>query len=142
MRKVLLFVGLTVAVLLLGGLFEGCVTTREHLVVRTDTVYQSKVEKDSVWLKDSVLIRERGDTVLVDRWHVQYKEKLRTDTVYIAKHDTISQTIVKTDVKEKEKKLTWWEKVRLHLANILLWLLLIVAVVFGVKWLIMKVVRP
>jgi hypothetical protein len=30
--------------------------------------------------------------------------------------------------------LTWWQQTRIHLANILLWLLLIAAVIYGLKW--------
>lgn len=55
---------------------------------------------------------------------------------------TIRQTITKTDVIRKDKELTWWQKIRLSLGNVFLWVLVIIAVVFGVKYIIMKVVRP
>ena len=142
----MLFVGLTVAVLLAGCKMHERIVE----VVRTDTLIVKDVQRDSVYVErekhDSIYIHQKGDTVLIEKWHTEWRDRWRDrekhDTLYVAKHDTISQTIVKTDVKEKEKKLTWWENARLHLANIMLWLLLIVAVVFGVKWLIMKVVRP
>ena len=144
MRK-FLFLGL------LAMLLVGC-KTHERIVevVRTDTLIVKDVQRDSVYVErekhDSIYIHQKGDTVLIEKWHTEWRDRWRErekhDTLYIAKHDTISQTIVKTDVKEKEKKLTWWEKVRIHLATILLWLLLIVAIIFGVKWILMKVVRP
>lgn len=55
---------------------------------------------------------------------------------------TVVKTITKTEVKEKEKKLSWWEKMRISLGNVLLFVLVILAVVFAVKYLIMKFVRP
>ena len=145
MRKSLLFG-------LLGLMSLASCRTQERVVevVKTDTLIIKDVQRDSIYVEslkhDSIYIHQKGDTVLIEKWHTEWRDRWRDrekhDTLYISKHDTISQTIVKTDVKEKEKKLTWWEKVRLHLANILLWLLLIVAIIFGVKWILMKVVRP
>jgi hypothetical protein len=47
-------------------------------------------------------------------------------------HDSIPYPV--EVVKEVSADLTWWQQTRLHLANILLWLLLLAAVIHGVKW--------
>lgn len=53
----------------------------------TDSVRQcvAQLRVDSVYVRDSIYIRERGDTVFVDRWHVRWKERAATkaDTVYV-----------------------------------------------------------
>jgi hypothetical protein len=54
-------------------------------------------------------------------------------------HDSIPYPV--EVVKEVPAQLTWWQQTRIHLANILLWLLLLAAVVCGVKWYI-KNKRP
>ena len=136
---------------LLGVCLAGCKPTERVVeVVRTDTLIVKDVQRDSVYIErekhDSVYIHQQGDTVLIEKWHTEWRdrwrERERHDTLYIARHDTIRQTITKTDVIRKDKELTWWQKIRLSLGNICLWVLLIIAVVFGVKYIIMKYVRP
>ena len=86
--------------------------------VRTDTTYVTKWQRDSVWLHDSVLVREKGDTVLVEKWHTKYIETVRIDTTFIATHDTIPQPYPVTKLVEKD--LSWWQRLRLWLGNLLL----------------------
>lgn len=73
--------------------FSGCTTTKyvpvEHHT--TDTVYQSKIQRDSVWLHDSIHVSEKGDTVRIERWRTKYISKEVYDTLYQASHDTIPQ---------------------------------------------------
>ena len=65
--------------------------------VRVDTVFIQKVQRDSVFLRDSVFIKEqkRNDTVFVDR--VRYRETvrevIRRDTIYKTKTDSVTAVI-------------------------------------------------
>ena len=121
--------GLLVAVLLC-ALFSGCTTTKYVTVpeYHTDTLRQVTVRHDSVMVHDSIRVSEKGDTVLIEKWHTQYRDRWRTDTIYQSKHDSIPYPV--EVVKEVPAKLTWWQQTRLHLANILLWLLLLLAVIY------------
>lgn len=56
--------------------------------VKIDSVYLSKVMRDSVYIKDSVLI-VKGDTIREYRYKYIYKYKGRVDTVYSEKVDSI-----------------------------------------------------
>jgi hypothetical protein len=98
----------------------------------TDTLIKTNVQRDSVYVHDSVTVTQKGDTVLMDRWHTKYVEKQVHDTTYVSKIDSIP-TPYPVEVKV-EKQLTWWQQTRLHLANILLWLLAIAAVYYIIKW--------
>lgn len=106
----------------------GCTTTkyietvREVTVAKTDTFLQ----KDSVFCHDSIHVKEKGDSVIIDRWHTRWKDRV----VYQAVHDTITTTETKEVTKEVPAKLTWWQQTRLHMANIMLWALLIAVVVW------------
>ena len=84
------FLVLTIALMLA---FSGCTTTRyvpvEHHT--TDTVYQSKLHRDSIYLHDSIRVSEKGDTIRIERWRTRYIERTSHDTLYQAKHDTIPQ---------------------------------------------------
>ena len=100
-----------------------CTTTRYVPVVEhhTDTLRLSRNILDSIYVHDSIHVREKGDTVLVERWHTRYREKLAHDTIYKSRVDSIPAPYPVE--KKVEKELTWWQQTRLHLANIVLWLL-------------------
>jgi hypothetical protein len=122
---VMIFIGL-----LLCALFSGCTTTKYVPVIEhhTDTVRVVKVQHDSLVLKDSVYIHDKGDTILIENWHTQYRDRWRTDTIYQSKRDSIPYPV--EVIKEVPAQLTWWQQTRLHLANIVLWLLVVLAVIY------------
>ena len=98
-------------------------------VNRTDTVRQKVVEKDSVFLKDSVWVDRwrEGDAVYVIKTaeRVRWRDRWHTDTCYVSKTDTIfgTKTVVKTVTKRGKE----W-------AFLLLAALLIVAAAFVAKF--------
>lgn len=126
-------IGILLCLLLL--MCTSCTTTRYVPVVehRTDTVQITHQQRDSIWLHDSIYTKEytQGDTVymLRDRWHTKYIESLRHDTTYISKRDTIPCPYPV----EVERQLSWWQKTRLHMANIMLYVLLFYGLVRGVR---------
>lgn len=115
----------------------GCKQTEYVTVekVRTDTTYVTKWHRDSVWLHDSVLVREKGDSVLIEKWHTKYIETIRTDTTYVATHDTVPAPFPQTEYVEKE--LSWWQRLRIILGNFVL--LAIVALAGYWLWRLWKV---
>lgn len=127
-----LIVGIIIGLwaLFLMTMCTGCTTTKYVTVpeYHTDTLIQAKVLKDSVWLHDSTFIREKGDTVLIERWHTQYKWRELHDTTYVSKTDSIPYPVEVT--KEVPAELTWWQQTRLYLANILLIMAALAAVIY------------
>lgn len=79
------------------------------------------MQKDSVWLHDSIHIREFGDSVLIYKYQTKYIERLRTDTIYEHRVDTIAKPYP-VEVKV-EKELTWWQKTKMNMGVVLLILL-------------------
>jgi hypothetical protein len=112
-----------------------CTTTKyvEVPVTHTDTLIQTKVQRDSIWKHDSIYLHEwmKGDTVYIEktRWLTDYKERLRIDTVYKSRIDTITKTITvaKTD------SLTWWQQTRIRFANVMIYLAILIFVVWLAK---------
>ena len=110
--------------LLLGALFSSCTTTKYVPVetVRTDTTYISKHQRDSIWLHDSIYMKEyqQGDTIYVlrDRWHTKYVEKQVRDTTYIHQTDSIPKPYP-VEVKVP-RELTWWQRIRIYAGGIAL----------------------
>jgi len=108
---------------LLVWLLTGCTTTKYVPVVehRTDTTYIARQERDSIYVHDSIHVRETGDTVRIERWHTRWRDRWRYDTIYIASHDTVPRPYsVEVEV---PARLTWWQHIRVALGDVVLWVL-------------------
>lgn len=98
---------LLVAVVVLSG----CTTTTRYIPViehATDTLVQRVVERDSIHVHDSIRVSEKGDTVKIERWHTQYRDRWHHDSIYIAKHDTIPQPYPVTEYVERKRTTFEW----------------------------------
>ena len=124
------FILMIVLGLALCALLGSCTTTKyvQVPVVHNDTTIVTKHQRDSIWMHDSIMVSEKGDTVRIEKWHTKYIEKQVHDTLYQAKTDSVPYPV--EVIKEVPAKLTWWQQTRLHLANIMLWALVICAVVW------------
>ena len=79
--------------LLLVCILIGCKSTEKLQNINTETriEYRDKYHRDSVYIRDSIIIHVNFYTVYKDRWHTEWKEKetgdtvILTDTVYIEK---------------------------------------------------------
>ena len=91
-------------------------------VDHTDTLIISKHQRDSIYVHDSTYIKEKGDTMLIERWHTQWRDRWRTDTIYQSKHDSIPYPVEVT--KEVPAELTWWQRTQMYAGDVLLLLLI------------------
>ena len=116
------------------ALFSSCKSVEYVPVIehRTDTLIQTNVQRDSVYVHDSTFVYVNGDTVRIEKWHTRWRDREVHDTLYQAVHDSIPQPY--PVIKEVPAELTWWQHFRISLANILLWVVGIVAVVTLVRW--------
>lgn len=113
-------------------LLAGCRTVKYVPVetVRTDSIYLNRVRLDSVTRYDSIYVRDAGDTVTVERWRYLYRDRRLTDTVYVARVDTVS---VPCPV---DRELSRWQRVKMELGG---WAMGAVLVAAGaVVWLVFK----
>ena len=131
------FVLIIIFALAMCALLGSCTTTKYVLIpeYHTDTVRIVQHQRDSIYLSDSIYVNDfvRDDTVYktVERWHTQYRDRWRTDTIYQSKRDSIPYPVEVT--KEVPAELTWWQQTRLLLANIVLILLAVACVVWAVR---------
>lgn len=82
----------------------------ESTVSRTDTVYSAKIRVDSVIMRDSVAVFQKGDTVMITKYRDRYRVKELTDTVYQSAIDSVKVS----EPYPVEKTLTPWESFRLQ----------------------------
>lgn len=131
-RTVIFFI-VTLVLLCLTLCLVGCKSTEyvEVPVIHTDTLIQTKVQRDSIWKHDSIFVNQwqAGDTIFQvnDRWHTKYVESIKHDTVYISKSDTTTAAIPSQQTKPS---LTWWQQTRMHLGGAVFWLALLAFVVW------------
>ena len=123
-------------------LLTGCTTTKYVPVetVRTDTMKVTKYERDSIYIHDSTIVREKGDTMLIEKWHTRWRDRWMHDTVYQSRVDSIPKPYPVE--KRVPAELTWWQQTRLHLANILLYVLLAFGVFKLGKFLLSRYIKP
>jgi hypothetical protein len=82
-----------------------------------------------VWLHDSISVKEKGDTIRIEKWHTKYIEREVHDTIYQAKRDSIP--VPYEVIKEVPAKLSKTQKGLMTLGI----LTLMAAVIFGAFWL-------
>jgi hypothetical protein len=131
MKTILMTLALGVLWVVIVWLLSGCTTTKYVPVIEhaTDTLVQRVVERDSIHVHDSIRVSEKGDTVTIERWHTQYRDRWNHDSVYIAHHDTIPQPYPVTEYVERKR--SWVD-----------WLFIVIGVVTlfgGIVWLVKKI---
>lgn len=94
-------------VILLSIILGGCTSTKyvEVPVDRVSIEYRDRVSIDTVYRGDSIIIREKGDTVFLEKYKYVYKVRELRDTVNVTDTITVVQTVEIT--KEVNKLYTW-----------------------------------
>ena len=116
----------------------GCATRRQLQVVDRithDTLYQSNVHYDSIYVSQDKYIDRSRDTLLIKDKTVEYRYRLLRDTIYKVQHDSIPYQVTVTEVKEITRPLSLFD----HLTHFTFWLvvgallLLIIRVIIRLK---------
>ena len=116
----------------------GCATRRQLQVVDRithDTLYQSNVHYDSIYVSQHKYIDRSRDTVYLRDVSVEYRYRHLRDTIYKVQHDSIPYQVTVTEVKEITRPLSLFD----HLTHFTFWLvvgallLLIIRVIIRLK---------
>ena len=100
--------------------------------VRYDSVFLARIQKDSIFVQDSVFIKEKGDTVFVDKFKYIYRHIIKIDTVYVEHRDSIQVPY------PVEKKLTRWQQLKINAGGYLLAVLMLIGLGYIIRWIIRK----
>ena len=104
----------------------GCKTRIQYVPVESvKTEYRYDHVRDSIYLRDSVLIRERGDTVWLEKYTYLYRDKLVRDSIFL--NDTI-RIPYPVEVEKRVKYVSGWQNFQIWG----FWILL--AVVIGLAY--------
>lgn len=107
--------GIFFVYLLLGMLLSSCSTTKTVTKevpvtvekVTRDTLLQTRWRVDTVMERDSIVVTQQG----TDRWRTKYVLRVRTDTIFKSRVDTVPKvvTVTKETTKEVPMRLKWWQ---------------------------------
>lgn len=102
--------------------------------IKHDSLYITQHQKDSIYIHDSIYQKEKGDTVLIEKWHTRYIEKQVRDTLIQIQRDTIP--LPYPYEVEVPAQLSWWQKTRMHIGEIALVALLVLlgSWIVRIKW--------
>lgn len=83
--------------------------------IKTDSVRVVDVQRDSIYVQDSVIVREKADTIFVTRWRTEYREALRVDTVQIVRTDSVQNVV------EVERELSKLQQTQMDIGRGVMW---------------------
>lgn len=108
-----------VALIAVGGCTKKIYVPVESRQIATDSVRTATIRKDSVWLKDSVFVAVRGDTVIKESYRWRTRDRFVTDTVFKERRDTVKVTVVKEIPVETAEKRSLFRRMADGLLSIL-----------------------
>lgn len=100
--------------------------------VRYDSIFIEKLKKDSIFVQDSVFIRQKGDTVFKDKFKFVYKYVLLRDTMLTVRRDSIPVPV------PVEKKRTWWEQTKIDVGGYAVTIIVIFILYRLMRWIIKR----
>lgn len=105
---------------------NACTTTKYVPVesVHVDSVYIARVERDSIYERDSVFVAVKADTVFVSKVQYRYRDRIVRDTLSVVQRDTITRVI------EVEKRLSRSERLKMDVGGGVLWALPIIIALY------------
>lgn len=129
-------ISIIIACLIFLLLLSGCKSVQYVPVEKVKTEYVSKtdtfIQKDFVYLKDSIFVESKNDTVVIHKWHTSFKDR------FIEK--TITDTVIKVDSIQVpypvEKKLSTWQSLKIDIGGFAITACLILMVSFIILWLV------
>ena len=96
------------------------VTDNYRSTEKLDSIFINAIQRDSIYLRDSIYVRERGDTVTTYVERVRYQYKLQSDTLY--KYLTLRDTLYMVKrYRVRVEKPVYIEKPRLWYETGLMW---------------------
>ena len=105
-----------------------CGTTKYVPIETTRTEYRDNYLRDSIYLHDSIFVKEKGDTLIVEKYRYLYRDKLIRDSIF--QTDTIRVPYPVEVIKEVKKPLTGWQNFQVWSGRIALVTVLLLLIYF------------
>jgi hypothetical protein len=110
---------------------SSCKTPQYIPVETTKIEYRDNFVRDSISRYDSIFVKDKGDTLIFERYRYLYRDKIVRDSIF--KTDTIRVPYPVEVVKEVKKPLSGWQNFQVWCGRIALVFLLFLIVYFVLK---------
>ena len=121
MKKILLFA--VIATMLLS-----CKSVKYIPVVTTKIEYRDNFVRDSIFRYDSVFVKDKGDTMILQKFRYLYKNRIVKDSIFI--NDTIRIPYPVEVMKQVKAPLTSWQSFQIWCGRFALFTLLLACIYF------------
>ena len=107
-------------------LLYSCKSVKYIPVETTKIEYRDNLVKDSIFRYDSVFVKDKGDTLILEKFRYLYKNRIVKDSVFI--NDTIRVPYPVEVIKQVKTPLTSWQSFQIWCGRIALFALLIACI--------------
>ena len=121
MKKKLIFA--VIATMLLS-----CKSIKYIPVVTTKIEYRDNFVRDSIIRYDSVFVKDKGDTLILEKYRYMYKNRIVKDSIFI--NDTIRVPYPVEVIKQVKAPLTSWQSFQIWCGRFALFTLLLACIYF------------
>ena len=121
MKKKLIFA--VIATMLLS-----CKSIKYIPVVTTKIEYRDNFVRDSIIRYDSVFVKDKGDTLILEKYRYMYKNRIVKDSIFI--NDTIRVPYPVEVIKQVKAPLTSWQSFQIWCVCFALFALLLACIYF------------
>ena len=121
----------TIFLVAIAASLYACKTVRYIPVETVKTEYRDKWMRDSIVGYDSIFVKEKGDTLLLERYKYLYRDKIIRDSIVI--NDTIRVPYPVEVLKEVKKPLSGWQNFQVWSGRIALIIALLLLIYFALK---------
>ena len=102
--------------------------------VRYDSLMIEELMRDSVFVRDSIYMKEKGDTIYEYKNKYVYVYKNRIDTFFVYRDREVEVTV------PVERELSWWERVKMEYTEMVFGLVFIIVLIYSLrKWIAKKI---
>ena len=116
------------AITILVCVCNSCKTPHYIPVETTKIEYRENFVRDSIFHYDSIFVKEKGDTLIFERYRYMYRDKFIRDSIFI--NDTIRVPYPFEVIKEVKQPLSDWQNFQVWCGRIALIALAVIIIYF------------
>ena len=105
-----------------------CGTIKYVPIETVKTEYRNSTTTDTVFLRDSIFVKEKGDTLIVEKYRYLYRDRILRDSVIV--RDTIRVPYPIEVAKEVKKPLSGWQNFQVWCGRIALIIVALLCIVY------------
>ncbi len=107
-------------------LLYSCKSVKYIPVETTKIEYRDNFVRDSIFRYDSVFVKDKGDTLILEKFRYLYKNRIVKDSIFI--NDTIRVPYPVQVIKQVKTPLTSWQSFQIWCGRIALFALLLACI--------------